>query len=245
MDSASKVTAEVNAETVVIPDSSGKYSLVIDTTGIPSGDYRIEGGGDSKVIHIGGTGGTTSVSNAGGSSSGQDSSEGTSSPYVGENAEGLEITPDIIAWYAGGHSLDPKNATQYAEAERQLRAMTSGGYWKVIAQGEPFTEKAGNCEDKYCLVRGKDACTTCRYEEMVAKEAAARPNNPSQKANISEITENITGNLTETIVSAKNATAVNATTPKNMSLSQGALGEKSFFNRIIDWILAIIGGWVR
>ncbi len=233
-DGASKVTVEVNAETVVKADSSGNYSLVIDTSGIPSGDYKIEGDGDSKVVHIGGT---SSASSAGERSVGHESSGGTASPYVDENARGLEITPDIIAWYADGHALDPKNATQYAEAERQLKAMTSGGYWKIIARGEPFTEKAGICEDEYCLVRGKDACTTCRYEEM-----AASSNKPSQKTNI---TENLTKNLTGTIATAKNATAVNATVPRNMGLSQDSLGEKGFFSRIIDWILSIIGGRIR
>ncbi len=233
-DGASNVAVEVNAETAVVADSSGKYSLVIDTSGIPSGDYRIEGDGDSKVIHFGGA---SSASSSGASSGGHDDSGGNPSPYVNENAQGLEITPDIIAWYAGGHGLDPKNTTQYAEAERQLEAMTSDGYWKVIARGEPFTERAGNCEDKYCLVRGKDACTTCRYEEMVAMEMAAKSNNPSQKTNITA--------TTETIGAAKNATAINATHPKNISSSQSARGGKSFISSIIDWVLSIIGGWVR
>ena len=239
-DGASNVAVDVNAETAVVTDSSGKYSLIIDTSGIPSGDYRIEGGGDSKVIHLGGAS-LASSSSSGESSGAYAGSGGTSLPNVAENATGLEITPDIIAWYAGGHGLDPKNKTQYAEAERQLKAMTSDGYWKVIARGGPFTEKAGNCEDKYCLVRGKDACTTCRYEEMVAREMAAKSNKSSQGTNSIATEENVTGNLTKTTMAAKNTTSLNANAAKDI----GPLGEKSFISSIIDWILSIIGGWVR
>ncbi|MFB3764161.1 MAG: hypothetical protein ACE14P_02820 [Methanotrichaceae archaeon] len=233
-DGASKVAVEVDAETAVLADSSGKYSLIIDTSGIPRGDYRIEGGGDFKIVHIGGT---SSTSSSGESSAGHDSSEGISSLHIDENAPGKEITSDVIAWYAGGHGLDPENTTQYTEAERQLMAMTSGGYWKVIARGEPFTEKAGNCEDKYCLVRGKGACTTCRYEEMLAIS-----NKPHNKTNI---TENFTGNLREAKIIPKNIIGANGTTPNNMKRSQGGPEEKGFFSRIIDWFLSIIGGWVR
>jgi hypothetical protein len=238
-DGVSKVDVEVNAETAVLADSSGKYSLVIDTSGMPNGDYRIEGGGDSRVAHIGGT---SSASSSGEISKSHDNSGGTASSYVDANAPGKEITPDIITWYAGGHRFNPKNTTQYAEAERQLKAMTSGGYWKVIGRGEPFTEKAGNCEDKYCLVRGKDACTTCRDKEIMEREMAARSNKLSQKINI---TENITKNLTGTTATDRNNTAINAIAPMNTSSSQGALEKKGFFSRIIDWFLSIIGSWVR
>lgn len=233
-DGASKVSVEVNAETAVSADSSGKYGLIIDTSGIPSGDYTIEGAGDSRVIHFGGV---TSASTSGESSEGRDSSGGAASPYASESTLGMEITPDVIAWYASGHGLDPKNATQYADAEGRLKEITSDGYWKVIGRGEPLTERAGNCEDKYCLVRGKDACATCRYEEM-----AARSEKPSQKTNI---TENITGNLTERRIAAENTTAANATIPTNMNSAQSAHGEKDFFSEIIDWFRSTIGGWVR
>lgn len=49
----SAVPVEVEADTSVKADSSGKYSLTIDTSGIPAGDYNIEGDGDSKTIRIG------------------------------------------------------------------------------------------------------------------------------------------------------------------------------------------------
>jgi len=52
-DSSKPVTLEISAGTTVTADSSGKYKLSIDTTGIPSGEYRIVGDGDTKVVEIG------------------------------------------------------------------------------------------------------------------------------------------------------------------------------------------------
>jgi hypothetical protein len=42
----------IEAETGVLSDSSGSYKLVIDTTGIPEGDYLIKGDGDEKTVRI-------------------------------------------------------------------------------------------------------------------------------------------------------------------------------------------------
>ena len=50
---AEVVPVKVEAETAVKADSEGKYSLTIDTTGIPAGDYNIKGDGDTKTIRIG------------------------------------------------------------------------------------------------------------------------------------------------------------------------------------------------
>ena len=50
---ATVVPIKVEAETAVRADSEGRYSLAIDTSGIPAGDYNIEGDGDSKTIRIG------------------------------------------------------------------------------------------------------------------------------------------------------------------------------------------------
>lgn len=50
---ATVVPIKVEAETAVKADSEGRYSLAIDTSGIPAGDYNIEGDGDSKTIRIG------------------------------------------------------------------------------------------------------------------------------------------------------------------------------------------------
>ncbi len=49
---ANEVPISIEAETGVLADSSGSYKLVIDTTGIPEGDYLIEGDGDEKTVRI-------------------------------------------------------------------------------------------------------------------------------------------------------------------------------------------------
>jgi hypothetical protein len=50
---ATAVPVKVEAETAVQANSEGSYSLTIDTSGIPAGDYHIEGDGDSKTVRIG------------------------------------------------------------------------------------------------------------------------------------------------------------------------------------------------
>ncbi len=54
-EGASAVAIDVTAETKVKADETGTYSLVIDTSGIPSGEYVIEGAGDTKIVPIGGS----------------------------------------------------------------------------------------------------------------------------------------------------------------------------------------------
>ncbi len=232
-DGASKVPVEVNAETSVKADSAGKYSLIIDTSGIPNGDYKIMGAGDSKIVRIGGSSGALGSEGSGseGSSSGvghesYDDSGSAPMPPAKENSQGKEITPDILAWYAIQNHLDPNDSRQYSDAQRQLKNMLSGGYWKVIARGEPLTEKAGNCEDKYCLVRGIGACTTCRAEEMLTQF-----NKQAVEASGAE----------------KNATASkNMDASENKSLPSGQASSteetKGFLDSIIDEIKRIIGG---
>ncbi len=237
-DAASKVPVEVNAETSVKADPSGKYSLVIDTSGIPKGDYRIEGAGDSKIIHIGGSSGApnagvSSSSEGSGSNSG---SEGAAIPPAQESSPGKEITPDIIQWYAGQQGLDSKNSGQYAKAESQLRNMLSGGYWKVIARGEPMTEKAGNCENEYCLVRGIGACTTCRAEDMLIKS-----NRQTAEANGTD--ENPVGANAKVLNNISGKASASGSENSSIGQPSGSIEEKKgFFNSIIDGIRGIIGG---
>jgi hypothetical protein len=50
---AASVPVKVSADTTVQADSKGQYSLVLDTSGVPAGDYIIAGGGETKVIHLG------------------------------------------------------------------------------------------------------------------------------------------------------------------------------------------------
>ena len=52
MPGANEVPITIEAETGVLADSSGSYKLVIDTTGIPEGDYLIKGDGDEKTVRI-------------------------------------------------------------------------------------------------------------------------------------------------------------------------------------------------
>lgn len=48
----SQVPIAVEAETQVQADSKGRYRLDIDTTGIPEGEYIIDGDGDTKTVQI-------------------------------------------------------------------------------------------------------------------------------------------------------------------------------------------------
>lgn len=52
MPGANEVPITIEAETGVLADSSGSYKLIIDTTGIPEGDYLIKGDGDEKTVRI-------------------------------------------------------------------------------------------------------------------------------------------------------------------------------------------------
>lgn len=54
LDGTSRVNLKVVAETAVNANSAGKYSLDIDTSGIPSGAYIIKGAGETRTIQVGG-----------------------------------------------------------------------------------------------------------------------------------------------------------------------------------------------
>jgi hypothetical protein len=81
----------------------------------------------------------------------------------------VQINRDTIKWYAGQIGFEIKNSSQYDEVEKLLKKRLSGGYWKIIATVEPLTEEAGNCQEKYCLVRGIDACEVCREKDIILK----------------------------------------------------------------------------
>ena len=51
-EGATTVVLDVIAETEVKADEKGAYSLVMDTSGIPSGEYTIEGAGETKIVPI-------------------------------------------------------------------------------------------------------------------------------------------------------------------------------------------------
>jgi hypothetical protein len=50
---ANTVSITVNAETAVQADSTGEYELVLDTSGVTEGEYKIRVDGEEKVIAIG------------------------------------------------------------------------------------------------------------------------------------------------------------------------------------------------
>lgn len=154
------VPVDVTAETSVEADPSGRYSLIIDTSGVPPGEYVIRSGGETKVVRLG-------------TSAGSGSGESLESESARFEKREVEITDDVIRWYAGTLGLDPGNVSEYEMAEDQLKKRLAGGYWKVIARGDPLTEEAGNCESEYCIVRGIGACTSCREKDMMIKRSRA------------------------------------------------------------------------
>lgn len=153
----SRVPIEVQAETTVKADDIGRYSLDIDTSGVPSGEFRIDGLNESKLIWLGSTR----------DRAGSETKNYSSTESVSTKLSSVPITPEVMRWYANELGLDADNATQYAEAGSQLNKSIANDQWRVITRGSPLTEKAGDCQDDYCLVRGAGACRTCREKEMV------------------------------------------------------------------------------
>ncbi len=90
-------------------------------------------------------------------------------PSIEPTAKPVGINQETVRWYARQIGLKYENSSQYDTAEKLLKERLRGGYWKIIAQGEPLTEEAGNCQQEYCLVRGVDACTVCRDRDMVLR----------------------------------------------------------------------------
>ncbi len=224
---STSVPVEVVAETMAQADSEGKYELVIDTSGIPAGDYRIEGAGDLKIVRISKPS-ATSISSASQLNRGDGGGDDQVSSADKKETQ-VEITPKVIQWYAIETGLRVENKSQYDEAEGLLNKRLSGGYWKVIAQGEPLTEEAGNCEQEYCLVRGVDACTVCREKDMLIK-------------NRSSVNQNTTSDSDATRV-GEDSLSRNISTPQSGESSL----EKSFIGMIINWVKGLLGmhseGW--
>ncbi|WP_369425548.1 hypothetical protein [Methanothrix sp.] len=182
------VKVDVAAETEVRADQDGKYRLVIDTSGVPEGEYRIESSGDVKVVRI---------------TTGSDGDYDRVPPAVSERRSEepervrgeVSITPEVVRWYANLSGLKVENSSQYQEVESLLRRRLEGGYWKIIRRGEPLTEQAGDCEDEYCLVRGVGACTSCREKDLAilrARSGVSEGVNASRtNGSIDSSTENI------------------------------------------------------
>ncbi len=203
-----QVPVNIEAQTQVKADSAGIYKLVIDTTGIPAGDYRIQGAGDVKTIRLGGGSASASPS--------VDIKELASSEK--QVSKPVEINREIVEWYAGQIDFEIKNASQYDEVEKLLEKRLSGGYWKIVGKGEPLAEEAGNCLEKYCLVRGTDACDICREKDIILKGGQ-----PS-------------------LLSSRNDTGLPVLSD-NQSSSQSAESEQSsgFLSKVADWIGGLLG----
>jgi hypothetical protein len=132
--------------------------------------------------------------------------------------EPVAINRDTIEWYAGQIGFKINNVSQYDEAEKQLKKRLSGGYWKIISRGDPLTEEAGNCLQKYCLVRGVDACDVCREKDIILKNGQS-----SQQASRSD----------------SDLPALSA----NQSSSQFKKSEPSggFLSMVANWIRVLLG----
>lgn len=183
---ASMVPVDISAETEVIADSSGKYSLAIDTTGIPAGEYRIQGAGEERRILLGGAGGAggpaATISPSSSSTSSSSGSGADDPSQVQQVSRSVGVSGETIRWYAEQTGLDAANESALEEAERLLRQRLEGGYWKIIPEGEPLTEEAGVCQQKYCLVRGADACTVCRDKDILRNGGGSRAAQPTAEA---------------------------------------------------------------
>ena len=217
---SSEVTVDINADTQINADSDGKYSLVIDTSGIPEGEYHIRGTGETKTIRIG-DGGSSFISDSKKSTSDSGNTVSTEdfSKKEHENT-GIGINRDTVQWYAKLTGFQIKNSSQYDQAEKILKKRLDGGYWKIIAQGEPLTEEAGDCQQEYCLVRGADACTVCREKDIILHASSA------------------TSNLSSTKVDSHVASS-KPNNPQSRSISIEENND-SLMSRIGNWL----GGWM-
>ena len=210
------VPVEVVAETKITTDSGGKYTLYIDTSGIPAGDYRIEGAGDAKTIRLGGAGSVTASSSPGEDGWSGDGDDNKAASTI-QAAKPVPINRETVSWYARQTGLTIENSSQYDEAEKLLKKRLSGGYWKIIARGDPLTEEAGDCQEEYCLVRGVDACTVCRDKDIILKGSQSSKQSDRKESSPS-------------------------TSSKSQSKQTAeSMEEKGFLSTVTDWIGGLLG----
>ena len=190
LEGSSSVSVEATAHTEAKADERGDYRLIIDTAGIPGGEYTIRGAGQTKTLRIDGS-----------SSSAATTSRASSPRSAPQPSSPVEITGEVLEWYAGSIGKDASNATQVAETKRLLNNRLKGGYWKVISRGEPLTEEAGNCLQKYCLVRGSGACSSCRQKDQILKNSIIRSSAFSTQSNPRNETNNFSKPESQTVES--------------------------------------------
>ena len=238
---SSQVPVEVGAETRVMADGNGKYSLDIDTSGIPAGEYRIEVAGETKTIQVGGqspdsSAASSPTSTASAASKNED--DGTGEEMTDQKEKPVEITSEVIHWYANETGQSIATAGKYQETEKQLRQRLAGGYWKIIRQGDPLTEQAGNCENMFCLVRDKDACTVCRDKDIIQKS-----NQSIDAANPAQVTNN-PNRVSQNSNDSKNLYDVNdLNEPQDLNKSQASkpVQEKGLLEQIGSWVDRLFG----
>lgn len=235
------VPVDIEAETQVLADPDGKYELTIDTTGIPAGLYRIRGASETKTVCLGGScSGAPSASGSSLSGSNAESNEidaSVSDTFGGSNdddgrttktkaSRSVGINRETVKWYAGQVGLSAGNSSQYDEAEELLRKRLDGGYWKIIARGEPLTEEAGDCMQLYCLVRGTDACTVCRDKDIILKGGGQ----------VSTATDSAGNNSNSTAI-------IRVSSDQNSSNSSQPASDqdKGIMSKIRDWLFGWLG----
>lgn len=238
---SSQVPVEVAAETRVMADGNGKYSLDIDTSGIPAGEYRIEVAGETKTIQVGGQSPDSSAASSPtstASAAGQNKNDGTGEEMPDQKAKPVEITSEVIHWYANETGQSIAMASKYQETEKQLRQRLAGGYWKIIRKGDPLTEQAGNCENEFCLVRDKDACTICRDKDIILKS-----NQSIDAANPVQVTNNPNQVSQNSNDSKKLYDVLDLNEPQDLNKSQAPkpVQEKGMMEKIGDWINQLFG----
>jgi hypothetical protein len=228
------VPVEVVAETRVKADAKGKYSLDFDTSGVPAGEYRIEAAGDAKTIQIGGSSQGTSItpSATSTSSTASQKDDGSTGNEIlpEQKAKQVGITSETVHWYANETGRTIATPGEYQETEKQLRQRLSGGYWKIIPRGEALTEQAGNCENEFCMVRDKDACTVCRDKDILQKS-----NQPPETTNpATEKQIQASQNLFE-------SQKLNESQNRNESQTSKHANEKGMMEKISDWAMQLFG----
>jgi hypothetical protein len=102
----------------------------------------------------------------------------------------VAITREVLEWYAPKIGMNASNATELAETKRRLDNQLRGGYWKIVSRGDALTEKAGDCDQQYCLVRGIGACTSCREKDQMINPAKSSPPPQWEHKNDSQIPAN-------------------------------------------------------
>jgi hypothetical protein len=187
---SSMVPVTVQAETRVQADAAGNYELAIDTSGIPAGEYMIQGAGDAKTIRLGDSGSAPAPALVGSQGSNNEGADHEAALPEMEAAKPVGINRDTVQWYAAQMGLEIKNTSQYDQTESLLQKRLQGGYWKIIARGEPLTEQAGDCLEEYCLVRGLDACRVCREKDILLKGGQLTRDSSASKSGISAASGN-------------------------------------------------------